>query len=373
MLQRDVGRISTLSPFVVALIVGVSGMGLIGTLASIAPTLGVLRILRRRVSPGREGRIGLLAILVLAIAIPSPMLAQTGVVVEGRVLEAGTTAGIQNAIVELVGHGATLTSAAGTFRFEGVDPRGYVFRVDAFGYASESRFLAVDGYTTVSVPLEIAPLPLDSLVVEPRAIDIKGRVRDPGRGLLLVDAEILTNQIPPTGTDDHGRFTLDDVFEDVPLRVIVRAFGYVPVDTILLPDEDESYLFELVPDTVVERMIGVQVRRLEERAAGRRSALMRPMNRERLLRYAGHADLLTTLEFEYWRRIGRVGCVVLDEEQLLGGATSLLWTMLPEELERIEFLFRGAMLRIYTREFMREMIAGGIELRRPSMVGTICR
>ena len=74
-------------------------------------------------------------------------------------------------------------------------------------------------------------------------------------------ADIFTNQVSPTETNSYGRFGIDDVFEDIPLRVIVRAFGYLPVDTILLPDEDEDYLFELVEDSLVERMIEVQVAR----------------------------------------------------------------------------------------------------------------
>ena len=299
-----------------------------------------------------------------------PVLAQTGVVVQGRVFEAGGTAGIQNVVVELEGHGAVLTSADGSFRFERVEPGGYTLRVIAFGYAAESRFLAVDGDTTLTIPLEVAPVLLDPLVVQARVIDIEGRVRDPVKDFLLVDADVLTNQGRATRTDSHGRFRLEDILEEVPLRVGVRAFGYLPVDTILLPDEDESYLFDLVPDSLVERMIEVQVVRLEERAAGRRAAIMRPMNRERLLRWAGHSTLRDVLESEYRSYLGRIRCVFMDEEEINDGGRllSVLGTTLPEEVERIEFLFRGAMLRIYTREFIQNMIARDIELRRPSYV-----
>ncbi len=303
---------------------------------------------------------------LLVAAIPLSVLAQDGVVVEGRVFESGLELGIQNAIVELEGHGAVLTVPGGSFRFEDVEPGGYTLRVDAFGYASNSQFLSVDADTNVAVALDIAPLLLDSLVVEPRRIDIDGRVRDPGRDLSLVNAEILTNQVPGTLTNSWGRFDLDDVFEGIPLRVLVHAFGYLPVDTILLPNEDESYLFELEADTTVERRIEAQVGRLVERAAGRRAATMRPMDRERLLRWAGRTDLLGVLQFEYRGRMGRVACTVVDEEQILGLP---LWTLLPEELERIEFLFRGRMLRIYTREFMAEMIVRDIELREPRYYG----
>ena len=272
-------------------------------------------LLRRRVSPGRAERIGLMAILVLATAIPIPVLAQ-GVVVQGRVFQFGSTPGIANATVDLEGHGSTLTSAAGTFRFEDVDPGEYTLRVEALGYTPESRVLVVGSATVgpVLVPLRIAPLPIDSLTVELRTIDIKGRVRDAARGLLLADAEILTNQVAGTQTDAHGSFKLEGVLEGVPLRVIVRPYGYLRVDTIFVPNEDEDYVFEPVPDPWVENMIAEQI---------------------------------------------------LDCAQL----GHILDTTLPQEVELIEFLFfdRLLMLRIYTREFMQEMFDRSIELRAPTL------
>ena len=317
-------------------------------------------------------RIGLMAILVFATAIPIPVLAQDGVVVEGRVFEFGSTSVIFNARVELEGHGATLTSVVGTFRFEDVEPGEYTLRVDAFGYASESRVLTVDSATTVLVPLQIAPLPLDSLGVELREIDIEGRVRDPERDLLLMDAEILTNQIEGTWTDAHGRFKLEDVLAEVPLRVIVRAFGYLAVDTILLPDEDEDYVFEVEPDPWVERMIEEQVERLDERSVGVRAVFMPPMDRERLLRYAGTFTLLDALEVEYReRRIDQIACVFIDERQEYVPVDVLLQTTLPEELERVELLFDGRMLRIYTREFMQYMFDLELELRAPILIDVL--
>ena len=57
---------------------------------------------RRRVLPGRAERIGLMAILVLATAVPMPVLAQ-GVVVQGRVYQFGSRAVIGNATVDLEG------------------------------------------------------------------------------------------------------------------------------------------------------------------------------------------------------------------------------------------------------------------------------
>ncbi len=303
-------------------------------------------------------------ILVLAAAIPIPVLAQTVAVVQGRVIEAGTTSGIQNAIVELEGHGATLTSLGGTFRFEGVEPGGYTLRVEAFGYAPDSRLLTVAGDTTVTIPLEIAPLLLDSVVVETRLIDMRGWVRDRGREARLPDAGVFSNQGRAALTDASGRFRLEDVQEDVPLRVSVMAFGYLPLDTIFVPQRGERYLFELDSDPQMERLIDVQIERLGERASGRSAVLMRSVDRERLLRRRGTVGDL--LDFDYPRGYSP-GCVVVDEEQLIQVAPMgfVLGTTPVSDIYRIEFLFGGAMMRIYTREFIQTMIASDIELGEP--------
>ena len=178
-----------------------------------------------------------MAFLGLATAVPIPVLAQ-GVVVQGRVFQFGSRAVIGNTTVDLEGYGATLTTAAGTFRFEDVERGEYTLRVEALGFAPESRVIEVDSATTVPVlvGLRIAPLSIDSLVVELRTIDIKGRVRDAARGLLLADAEILANQVAGTQTDAHGSFKLEGRLEGVPLPVIVRPYGCIRVDQRLLPD-----------------------------------------------------------------------------------------------------------------------------------------
>jgi len=335
----------------------------------------------------REGgflRLSVVFFAVLAASVPVPVLAQ-GVVVQGRVYTLGSAVVIPNATVDLEGYGSTLTSAAGTFRFEDVEPGEYTLRVQALGYTPESRVLTVDSTTRlVLVPLRIAPLQVDSLTVELRTIDIKGRVRDPEHDLLLVNAEVLTNQVAGTHTDAHGRFTLKDVLEGVPVRVIVRPYGYLRVDTTFVPNEDENYLFEVEPDPWVEEMIAVQIGKLEERVAGMRAVAWPPMNREELLQYSGTFTLHDMLEREYPNStaIGGIICAFLDEVKILDPADSamrgvdgrlrfraVLDTTLPEELERVELLAFGQppvfMLQIYTREFMQEMFDLELELRRP--------
>ena len=89
-----------------------------------------------------------MVILVLATAIPIPVLAQDGVILQGRVFVSGGTAAVVNARVELEGHGATLSSVSGMFRFERVEPGIYTLQVYAFGYASETRSLTIHSDTS---------------------------------------------------------------------------------------------------------------------------------------------------------------------------------------------------------------------------------
>jgi hypothetical protein len=309
--------------------------------------------------------------MAIDAAWASPAVSQAAFVVEGQIYDAESGAGLASAVVSLDGHGTVSSAAGGYFRFDGVAPAAYTLRIDAFGYVSESRSLVVEGDTTVDVSLEIAPFLLDSLVITPRMIDLEGRVRDPGRDLDLMDADVFADGEEPTRTGSRGRFRLEGVLAEARLRVVVRAFGYFPLDTTIVAQGGVSHLFELQPDTVIERLVAAQLHRIEQRAAPRRATLMRPMNRERLLEYSGRT-LADVLEWEYGEmRLRAVECVVIDEKQLFGAwHPSSLFHILPEQLERIEFLEnRGSMLRIYTRDFMREMISREIELRTPDLFG----
>jgi hypothetical protein len=313
-------------------------------------------------------RLAVLAGLASA-CLPTLALAQTGSVVEGRVVDANAGAAVRNAIVDLASRGSTLTDEGGYFRFEDVPSGAYTLRVDAFGFAVETRAVDVVGDTSLVVLVRYQPLPLDAVVVESRLIDISGRVFDPARDMAVVDAEVFTNQVEGVITGPHGRFEVDDVRANVPLRVVVQALGYVTLDTVFVPDEDERYQLDLLPDPRVEALIEAQSLRLHDRDSPTGTAMLQPMSRERALEYAGNHTVATMLEWEYGRRINRVACTLVNEVQwLFDWKPSTLSQILPEDIQRIEFLFEGQMMRIYTREFMREMINRDVELRTPVFV-----
>jgi len=338
--------------------------------------------------PGRRSSLELLALVSLLVGTrPEGAAAQAGSAVLGRVYDAATDAAVQNAIVTLEGFGSTLTDPEGRFRFRGVRSGAYTLRVEGFSYAPYNDQVQVDGDVTLDVALGSSPLPLDSIVVEAGTVDYHGRVRDPERDFFLVDAQAVVRGRDPVWTDSHGRFDIDDLPEGVPVNLTVRAFGYLPIDTTVVPDDDERYDFDLARDGFAEAMIAMQVRRLEERAGGREAGgWWGELDRERIVRYTGSHTAGTMIEFEYPARIqARIACVFIDERQagMSSGAigrevrdVSLTHT-LPEEIERVELLQfddyegRPLMLQIFTRSFIMAMATEGVTLRTPTMLSTL--
>ncbi|MEQ9398829.1 MAG: carboxypeptidase-like regulatory domain-containing protein [Longimicrobiales bacterium] len=299
------------------------------------------------------------------LVAPLPLAGQSGSVVDGRIV-ARDGAGIENAIVRLEGHAPRLSTETGYFRFDDVAHGVRRLRVEAFGHMPATLDVDVQGPATLSLVLESAPFRLDSLVVAPRPVEITGRVRDPERDISLGGAEVIGGTSGGTTTNGAGRFDLDG-WEGHPLYVGVRAFGYLPLDTVVVPEREErSFLFPMRADPLVERMIEVEMERLDERAGGRMSITRPPMNRDDLLRYRG-ASLADLLRARH--RTRGLKCVVLDERPLTPEmARAVLHMTMAHEVERIEFLFGKAMLRVYTRDFVRSMLGGGLELGRPVFV-----
>jgi len=299
------------------------------------------------------------------VLLPAGAAGQIGVPVEGLVvLEGG--AGVEGALVELDGLPPTVTDPLGGFRFEDVPTGLRRIRVTAFGYVSRTDTVDIRPDRPLRVVLDAAPFRLDSLIVSARRTELQGRVRDPDRELDVVGAEIWTGFGETTEAGGGGRFEVE-AWEGVPIRVLVRAFRYLPLDTLVTPGAGRVTL-RVTEDPLVARMLAVEVERLDDRAGGRRAIGMRPLGREELDRWSG-APLDEVLRFEFPRRSRRLRCVVLDERALTPmAAEGVLLTLPAREVERMEFLFDGAMLRIYTATFMSRMLGGGIELRQPVYV-----
>lgn len=326
------------------------------------------------------------AVAVLALQLfpwANPLAGQELVVVRGSVVDATSAAGVTNAIVTLEGQGGVLSNDAGEFRFERVAPGSYSLTVLAFGYVDLTTSIVVADETQLTIPLEPEPIALDSLSVEASTVDLDGRVRDDEHGANVYDAQIVSDQGHRVRTGWHGRFDLGDVYEGVPIRLIISGFGFAPLDTTLTPeDDDDRHDFELGPDSIGLKMIAAQAQRLDDRANDT-AQVYRPyhtrptVDRDDMARYASRATLQTMLESMYnMRTLRRVGCFVIDERAVRSRVerTHVLQTMLPQEVERIEVIefpdqAGVLMMRVYTRRFFQQLVATNRPLRTPNYVG----
>ena len=325
---------------------------------------------------------------VLVATLPDAGLGQTVWVVAGRVVDAQSGAELSNALVTLDGHGAVLSSNRGIFRFERVPASEYSLRVQALGYDDFARAVEVSTDTVLVVALELLPVKLDGLTVTLGRLDFDGRVRDPNTSSAVYEAEVRSDQGHLESTSLSGRFELDDVFDGPRLRLSIRAFRYLPLDTTLIPDDEMRHVFDVAPDPVVGRMIGTYLARLDERAGKRMYEYQPALNREDLARFPANASLKVVMESMYTRRVLEgILCLFIDEREYAWwnsyeGRLSVLEGTFANELERIEVLeFPGEgryfMARVYTRRFFQRQVGSPDELVAPSVSvtwgGTFCR
>jgi hypothetical protein len=320
-------------------------------------------------------------VLISLAVLPAGALAQ-GLTVRGRVYDAATAARspVQNAQVILEGQGATLSNQEGAFMLSGVRPGSYTLRVGALGYAALELRLTMSRDTALALPLTRDPLGLSPLDIVLRRIDFDGRVRDARRGDAWISgAEVTSDQGHDERTNLFGRFDLDDVFDGPLLRVSIRAFRYLPLDTAFVPDHKQRYSFDLRLDSLMDRMIGEYVTRLEVRADPNiHNRYRRPLNREDLTSLSANTTLKEVVERKYSvRQIKSIGCMFLDEREYAfvsdAHRTSVFEGTYVNDIERIELLEfpeAGSMLRVYTRLYFQTHVGSSAKLVLPSMVVT---
>ncbi len=303
----------------------------------------------------------------LALAA-GPVRAQQ-VVLDGVVLD-GNGDVVSAAVVELGTAAAILTDDEGQFRLEGIEPATYRLRIRAFGFDEHVETLDLRSDRTVTIVLRETAFELDTLVVGAGTVEVRGRVWDPVRDEDVPGAEIRTSQGEAVLSGAGGRFDFE-AWENVPVRILVLAFGYLPVDTILEPTDGADRIdIALEEDPVITAMLGAALRRLDDRAGGRRAITIPPLERDDLTRWRGSA-LDEVLRLEYPVRSRRVICVVADEWPMSPlQAEGFLTTTPAWEIQRMEFLFGGRMLRVYTRDFMTRMLSGATQLGAPVFVAS---
>jgi hypothetical protein len=327
---------------------------------------------------GRRMRIRLMRVArMLAAAatlLPVAVAAQEpAAVVAGRVVERGTGRPLPEASVALRAGVVRVTDAAGTFRFPPIRRGSYTLEVSALGYRTREIALNVRADTTLLVELEVAPLPIDPLEVRSRTVDVRGRVTDAAHDIPVRDAAVQVAAERVT-TNGAGRFRVRRVPASEPAVVVVRAFGFLPASAQITPENDTTLAFALEEDPIASRMIEAVVAEIEIRSRAI------PYAR----RHIGRADLLRRRNFPVGdllrqmlgTRIRRVQCVMIDDVQRAFGMEQLD-TYMPEELQYIEILDGGGMIRAYTRRYISRKLGPEVTLPPILLVktpmGPLCR
>ena len=301
--------------------------------------------------------------LFLCIA-GSSAWAQT-VTVTGRVEDAVTRSPITGAAVSVAGVGDFYSNALGQFRFAGVPAGTRLLTVRALGYAERRLQLELQKDTALVIALAVDPLLMDSLRVGTRFIEVSGRLIERATGRFVIDAAVLATPNRNVRTNKAGAFRFRRVPASVPLQIQVTAFSYEPVLVSFVPERDTTIALELAADTMVQRLIGEQYVRLEQRMKRGIGEVFSVPRTQLLQREWGSlAEALAwIIKYAPYSPAKQTVCVYVDE-RLIGGSPAGM--LLPEEVERVEYHFDGAMLRIYTRRFMARMVSGAVKLGIPS-------
>ncbi|MGH7468267.1 MAG: hypothetical protein ACRENP_09800 [Longimicrobiales bacterium] len=132
-----------------------------------------------------------------------------------------------------------------------------------------------------------------------------------------------------------------------------------------MPERDATLRIQLQVDTMVQRLIAEQSQRLEERAVATVGKAF-SIGRDQLLQQR-EGTLSETLgeimRYAPYSLSSPTRCVFIDEKL---ATAEVVFMLFPEEIQRVEFLFNGGMMRIYTRRFMASMVGAPVKLERPS-------
>ena len=309
---------------------------------------------------------------------------RSSVTLQGQVVERSADVPIIAATVELVGVSATRTDSSGRFRFTDVLPGRHTIKVEALGYSSEEVTVVLTRDTTVVIELGIQAIEIDTMRVTPRTVTVRGQVVDAASGVQIIDAQVGVGAPHESMTDPLGRFR----FRGVPVGTAslkVRGFGYLPFEASFNAVRDTTLVARLEPDPVAQRMIEEQIARIERRSRALRTVTMTPITRADLLRNL-NATAVDVIQDRFGQSVERLQCMLIDDVPITRGDppgtrpaarppfsktqwAAELGMILPDRLERVEVLQGGRMLRLYTRDFIRRMVAGGVVLRAPLYVG----
>jgi hypothetical protein len=281
------------------------------------------------------------------------------ITVQGRVVERVSRDPVAAASVQLSGFREVLTSSSGAFVFSGVKPGKRTLFVNMIGYQRQQLQLDLRRDTSIVVELEVEAVRLKDVTVENERYSVRGVVKDRAHDRPIMDADILTSvRGSAARTNSIGRYRVSRLPVGPANTVQVRALGFLPITTTVDATRDTTINFLLEPDPVGVRMLQNQIDKLGSRAQAVAFSV-KVYDRQYLLQQYYNfnlADIVTQLYQQMTSHHG-LQCLFVDEQEQHFGIPQLV-TYLPDEIERIEFIDRGTMVRIYTRRYMLRMIGG---------------
>ena len=301
------------------------------------------------------------------------------ITVQGRVIERASRDPVPAASVQLSGFREVLTSSSGGFVFSGVKPGKRTLIINMICYQRQQLQLDLRRDTAIVVELDVEAVRLKDVTVENERYSVRGVVKDREHNRPIMDADILSSvRGSAARTNSIGRYRVSRLPVGPASTLQVRALGFLPVTTTVDATRDTTINFLLEPDAVGVRMLQNQVEKLESRAKSVAFSV-HVYDREHLLRQYYNYDLADIVSQLLRQTTSREGlkCIFVDEQEQHFGLPQLV-PYLPDEIERIEIIDRGTMVRIYTRRYMQRMVGGeqpgAIMLLKALGFGkTICR
>jgi hypothetical protein len=308
--------------------------------------------------------------IAFGIIAASAAFAQAPVRVTANVVDKTSRKPIDGASVFVDNVLTPTVSARGTFQIEVASGRVTV-GISAPGYSPWQRELFLRQDTTITVELASRDVVLDTVYAEAGTVKARITFRDADTKALLVDVAATSGTGETRVTNHSGAVTLT-IPRGARTTVFMEGFAYLPrLDSVQLQD-DTSYTVMLKVNEGALKLIEEQNARLAERMKGRFVAGRTALTRKEITA-SSDGSLGEVLKREGFFR--NVACTVVDDQPIR--IKTGLGYLLPERIERVERLQfgRAVMLRVYTREYIRDLILG---LKKPGPVvfsggGKFCR
>jgi hypothetical protein len=293
--------------------------------------------------------------LVVAVfgAVPADAQ-QTTAEVRVRVLDRASGEALSGVALQLAAARAE-TGGNGEARLARVPIGTHTLTAARLGYAAAELEVAIARDTLLVLALDVEAIPLESIRAEKRMVTIRGNVRAADTGERLPDAEAYAGPTRRVYTNRLGRFRLDRIPADDSIAVMISAFRYIPVTVVVAVGRDTTLEFSLQPDPVGRAMVVEQMRRLDLRV--RRGGWSQRTLDRAAVEGQGGSTAHDVVRRALGLRMSRLTCLFIDDRQSFVGEEEL-HAYSAEEIERVEILDSGTMVRIYTGRFVQRMVGG---------------